>query len=199
MPAAKDLSGMRFGRLVVTDYSHNKGDRRYFSALCDCGKTHIASGGNLVSGQVRSCGCLREDVLKTSSLKHGGRVNLGDRTYQSWSDMRKRCNNPKSRDFAMYGGRGISVCERWNDYSKFLDDMGERPVGKTIDRIDNNKGYEPSNCQWSDKYQQALNRTNHPRWNKITIDSVEYPSLARASAATGKPLSELYQILHKKS
>lgn len=198
MPAAKDYSSQRFGRLLLVG-KIKVGKKYMYECVCDCGSAHLASYYNMKSGSIQSCGCLQKEIAKRLFTTHGhtsDRKNKGrDRTYQTWSDMRKRCTNPNQKDYHMYGGRGISVCERWNDYQNFLDDMGERPLGLTIDRIDGNGNYEPSNCRWADKYQQALNRVNHPRWIKATVNGIEYPSMARAALAIGIPVHKLQKRL----
>ena len=107
-----------------------------------------------------SCGCLRDEVEKVSAIKHGG---CKSRTYQSWRAMRERCSNPNNSHYNSYGGRGIIVCERWNDFALFLADMGERPVNKTLDRINNNGNYEPSNCRWATDAEQRANKRSRKK------------------------------------
>lgn len=100
--------------------------------------------------------------------KHGhslGNYKTRSKTYRSWERMRERCNRPKHKSYAYYGGRGIKICERWNDFNNFLSDMGERPEGKTIDRINVNGNYEPSNCKWSTSREQRVNqRPRRKKW-----------------------------------
>jgi hypothetical protein len=114
-------------------------------------------------------GLSRHDVLVLRNTKHG-LSKIQKREYRSWKDMRARCNNPNNHDFKDYGGRGIKVCERWNDFSLFFEDMGERPKGLTLDRIDVDKGYNKENCRWADHLTQANNKRNN---RLISIDGVK--------------------------
>lgn len=111
-------------------------------------------------GNTRSCGCLRDDASR-SRAKHGqaGGGNL-ERTsaYARWAAMRRRCLNPHHPRYADWGGRGITICERWNDFEKFYEDMGDPPPGKSLDRRDNDAGYSPENCRWSTPQEQQMNR-----------------------------------------
>jgi hypothetical protein len=150
MPKFKDITGQHFGRLVVLRLQSQGGHgihAKWF-CCCDCGNTKIVSSNNLKSGQV-SCGC------RGGNFKHGQRHKS---TYRSWDAMLQRCNNPKNTRYKYYGGRGISVCERWRLFINFLADMGERPPGTTLDRIDPNGNYEPGNCRWATQSQQIKNR-----------------------------------------
>lgn len=125
--------------------------------------------------------------------KHGHRPQGGRTpTYNSWSAMRKRCLNPKFHNFNHYGGRGITVCPRWDDFSQFLADMGERPEGTTLDRVDTNGNYEPSNCRWASNKEQAASRSN----TKLhTIDD-QTESVPFWCALYGVSISRVYRLLH---
>jgi hypothetical protein len=155
-----DLTGETFGRLLVlkrlgTESGHNK-----WRCRCECGQTIEAIGCNLRSGHTKSCGCWNLEVLRTRSVTHGhARKGARSRTYESWAAMIARCTNPNYPDWQHYGGRGVSVCERWKQFEHFLDDMGERPPNKTIDRWPDKDGsYEPDNCRWATSSEQNRNR-----------------------------------------
>jgi hypothetical protein len=157
-----DLTGRRFGRLVVLRFIKNKNASAHWRCLCDCGNKHAASSGNLLSGRIVSCGCKQqENRIRQGKLNkiHGHSTLPRSRTYRSWLAMNCRCNNPTDRDFYRYGGCGIKICKRWQRFENFLADMGERPVGKTLDRYPDPHGnYKPSNCRWATPREQALNR-----------------------------------------
>jgi hypothetical protein len=147
-----ELSGRRFGRLVVRAYA---GAKRW-DCVCDCGSHTVVWGGHLRRGETKSCGCLHRELAKACATKHG---MYGTREYRSWQGMKQRCCNPEHVAYESYGGRGITVCEEWRlSFEAFFADMLERPPGTSLDRINNDGNYEPGNCCWSDAKQQAENR-----------------------------------------
>jgi len=158
--------GDRFGMLTVISEESRKEKgvtRRYVKVRCDCGNELEVIGGNLFKGNhTTSCGCYARKVRSELSTTHGHSRRDGgnkNRTYRCWEAMKQRCFNPNNDDYWNYGQRGITVCERWkNSFENFLADMGECPADRYIDRIDNDKGYEPSNCRWADALQQVYNR-----------------------------------------
>lgn len=156
-PRVKDLTGMVFGLLTVLSFTN--GRRRgsaYWICKCECGKEAIVLGYSLETGNTKSCGCLRKSLVKTRFIKHGHRET---RTYKAWMSMKTRCRSEYQKRQNYYD-RGITVCERWEKYENFLFDMGECPESLELDRIDNNKGYEPGNCRWTDEFIQARNKRN---------------------------------------
>jgi hypothetical protein len=157
MGAFINLAGKKFGRLTVVRRGKNNGHYVMWLCACRCGGRVITRGSSLTSGNTRSCGCMQRDAV--SRIKHGHCRNGDSKTYRSWSAMHARCTNPGDQAYDRYGGRGIKVCRRWLRFENFLADMGERPVGKTLDRYPDNDGdYKPSNCRWATPRQQQLNR-----------------------------------------
>lgn len=150
-----DISGKKFNMLKAMSLAYvNKG--AYWNFVCDCGKKKIIRGSSVRDGNIKSCGCLNY------KQKHGhakrSHKNKGTRTYYSWLSMRNRCINKNLKAFKNYGGRGIKVCKRWDKFENFLKDMGECPEDLTLDRIDVNGDYKPSNCRWTTVANQSRNR-----------------------------------------
>jgi hypothetical protein len=145
-----DLTGSVYGQLTVVRYDRTVHGNSFWVCRCSCGNTPVVRADHLKQGRVVSCGC-----RQLTADGHAARLTP---TYHSWHAMRARCRDPKQPSFPRYGGRGITVCERWNDFRAFLADMGERPAGTTLDRFPNQDGnYEPGNCRWATPSEQRNN------------------------------------------
>lgn len=158
---ALDLTGQKFGRLTASKFAgcHWRGSRllRTWECICECdGKKTLVTATDLRAGQVKSCGCLHHGHCRNRTVSP---------TYQSWQAMHKRCRNPRHPAFKRYAGRGITITERWNRFEYFLEDMGERPGGTTLERKNNDFGYFKENCKWAPRDEQNQNT----RSNKVTF------------------------------
>ncbi len=163
-----DLTGARYGRLTLVSRAKNRGTSTMWAFVCDCGRTGVVATRDVRSGKQISCGCAQREAasrIGRASKTHGHTCNdQYTPTYQSWRSMIERTTNPRHHAWKRYGGRGIFVCDRWkcgdgqrSGFECFLFDMGERPPGRSIDRIDNDLGYEPRNCRWATPTQQNRN------------------------------------------
>ena len=166
----KDQTGKRYGRLIVVEIDRQRTNRKtYWLCKCDCGNTKSVRSDSL--GVVRSCGCLKkeQDLINFGVTYNHGLTN--HRLFPVWNAMVNRCENSKSHAYKDYGGRGIKVCDEWHDVKKFIEwaENGEYQEGLTIERIDVNGNYEPSNCTWITRAEQSLNKRNSV---KVTVDGV---------------------------
>lgn len=153
MARRPDLTGQQFGRLTVIEFEGLRGMNRAWRCICECGTEATAITSRLTGGRTRSCGCL----VSENNITHGLSKTP---TYRSWKAMVHRVQDTGRHDSQYYAGRGITVCARWLEFESFLADMGERPEGMSIDRTDNDRGYEPGNCRWATKLEQMRNRSN---------------------------------------
>ena len=182
MSKFKDITGQRFGTwTVIAQVASNRFGLTRYACRCDCGKTRDVLSTSLITGASRNCGChCDKHHLCYSNIP----------THESWRGMIERCKNPLHRQWAYYGGRGIKVCDRWAEsFKAFREDMGERPSGTTIDRINNDQGYEPGNCRWATFRQQRLNQKRTRRleafgesktiieWSEDSRCVVSFPTL----------------------
>lgn len=169
-----NLVNQKFGRLKVMSKSgKNKHGKTLWLCHCECGNTTNVSTSDLRNSHTKSCGCLNAVRIKSGNNYRHGKINSPE--YGPWTAMRARCHNPNSKAYLNYGGRGIEVCNRWDTFSNFLEDMGPRPTMKhTIERRDVNGNYEPSNCYWLEKIKQARNtRVTNSRDCGVTLDQYD--------------------------
>jgi len=159
-----DLTGKSFGRLTVLKAGERRTATRgmYWLCKCECGTIKEISALSLVRGLVVSCGCYCKEI-NSLRVVHGQnrRHSKKTPTYTSWAKMNDRCNNQKCKEYQWYGAKGIIVCESWRNFENFFKDMGVRPIGTTIDRIDSSGNYEPSNCRWETAKNQANNTSRN--------------------------------------
>ena len=164
MPQFIDLTGQRFGRLIVIKQTDkNQWKNICWLCRCDCGKEKIIRGGHLKSGNTKSCGCLAKEQLIKRFTKHGHSIKTQvSKIYTVWQSMIQRCVNSNDTAYYNYGERGITVCKRWrNSFENFLKDMGKPPEGYQIDKIDNNGNYCKENCRWSTPKENSRNRRDN--------------------------------------
>lgn len=156
MSTIQDLTGQKFGKLTAVSFVERSKRKTFWRWLCDCGNEKIAWASHVKEGRVKSCGCANSESRRAKPDWHG-KTNSPE--YRTWTNMMTRCYNEKTERFAHYGGKGVRVCERWHDFKLFYADMGDRPVGTSIDRINSDGDYELENCRWATKKEQADNRS----------------------------------------
>ncbi|MCO6407335.1 hypothetical protein [Hoeflea alexandrii] len=182
-----DLTGQSFGNWIVLEFAGAEPPKHKAKWFCQCvcGARKVVPADSLKRGKSKSCGCLTNTMRIKSCQRHGHTsIGFQSRTYSTWHAMKERCQNERHMSYPDYGGRGISVCDRWNDFANFLADMGEKPDNVSIDRIDVNGNYEPSNCRWANVATQSANKRKRVKYQDI------YALIAAASAVCKSPRSQ---------
>jgi hypothetical protein len=183
MAKMRDLTGQTFGKLTAIKPIGKSHAKFVWEFQCQCGNLYEAIGTSVTGGDVVSCGCHR--------ARQGGETNTP--TYHTWYNMLKRCNDPDNKDYPDYGGRGITVCPEWYDWKTFLKDMGHKPVGYTIERRDNLKGYSPDNCSWETYEVQENNR----RDNRLITFNGKTQTLSKWAKSLGLRVDTLHLRLKR--
>lgn len=197
-PPAKDMTGLVFHRLTVVGRLGTSGREPLWDVLCECGTRSATTSSRLRGGITKSCGCLKRETAGASKVTHGATRGGATKEYATWARIITRCTNPNIRNWNRYGGRGISVCERWrSSFEAFLADMGPSPSRRhSIDRYPNNDGnYEPGNCRWATAEQQARN-TSAARILVIDGRALSVVEWAESEGCTVSP-SAIYSRLSK--
>jgi hypothetical protein len=158
----KNEVGNKYGRLfVASDAGCDKFGNKQWHCICDCGNEKVIIGTNLRKGLTKSCGCLHKEIAREEGKKTATHGRALTPAYRTWVAMVRRCTKPADQAFWRYGGKGVTVCDRWlNNFENFYADMGDRAEGMTLDRINPFRGYSPDNCRWADSKTQA-NNTQH--------------------------------------
>jgi hypothetical protein len=189
----RDITGQRFGRLTVEKRvprpSSVSKRATYWLCRCDCKSVLVVRQDALTTGNTQSCGCGTVDATRLRSITHG---LSGTTTYTVWWRMRQRCEDQNDAAYHDYGGRGITVCARWHSFESFLEDMGERPEGLTIERINNDGSYEPSNCRWATRTEQGRNK----RSNRLLTYGGETRPLSEWAEIKGLRMRTLWARLY---
>jgi len=174
----------KIGELTAVRMVGKQGHNLLWECICACGTTFNATASNIISGNTKSCGCRKRRVSSDALRTHG---LYGTRAHCIWQNMMRRCYDTKNLAFPNYGGRGITVCDRWHDLRNFYLDMGERPKGRSLDRVNNDLGYSPDNCRWATLTQQARNKRSN---TLVERDGIK-KTIAEWAEITGIPSSRI--------
>lgn len=185
-----ELTKKRFGRYEVLSFAELRNRQTYWKCLCDCGNIAIVNGHSLTRGHTKSCGCLQVEELVLRSKKHD---MSGSTEFRIWAGILQRCNNPNNHDYKYYGGRGITVCSEWESFEQFYKDMGSKPRGFTLDRINNNGNYKSENCKWASRKEQA----NNTRRNRPILYNGEIKPISHWVKELGLSSHTVYRRLNK--
>lgn len=178
-----DLDGQKFTRLTVIAYVGKNGPHHHWECMCECGNTSYPSSQKLRDGRTMSCGCLQKERLQAAIRTHG---KSQTKIYSIWCNMRRRCQDKRVPAYKNYGARGIRVCDRWQSFVSFYEDMGDPPTdGHTIERSNNDGDYTPDNCVWATRKDQARNRRN----NRTVTYMGEKMTLSEAAERAGRSQS----------
>ncbi len=185
-----DITGNKYGRLTVLQRIRKHPKKTHWLCQCECGNKTVTEGYYLKTGHTASCGCQRSISAINTKTIHGYHDTP---TYRTWRAMLNRCNLHSQQNYYLYGGRGIRVCDRWRKFEKFLADMGEKPKGMTIDRVDNDGNYESGNCQWATPKQQS----NNSRHNRVVSLFGRRQNLQQWLDELNIPKSTVYSRLYR--
>lgn len=186
------MKNKRFGRLTAIKHAgRNERNSALWLCTCDCGNEKLVAYAELKTGRTKSCGCIRRERAAQMNAKHGMSYS---KEFVSWTKAKDRCFNSKHPAFHKYGGSGITMCDKWkNSFEEFYSELGLCPRGHTIDRIDNNKGYEPGNCRWASKKTQSQNSV----WPRVVTIAGVSKNISEWAAVYGISNSVIYNRLNK--
>lgn len=191
-----DLTGKKFHRLTVIGRSPAIKPRIHWICVCECGVTKDVSGSDLQANHAKSCGCFNAENRRTKATTHGrghGEASRRDKTYLAWLNMRRRCENPSAKGYSNYGGRGIKVCERWMKFENFLEDLGPSSDGLSLERLDVDGDYTPSNCAWASIEAQS----NNKRTTLVVKVDGERMSAMQAARLLKAPYEKVRWAIHR--